>query len=339
MLERPWTEVAGVRIASGIATISPHVPPTHRWMMEGVVEMVGKFVEFLPDMDLAFNINNEFRVAVPWGEMRTLKGRAEGGRRRVSEMEGRARTGFVEGTIGGWQGSYMGDEPPYVIDVESEFFEAASFVSSFDRFGAVGCPPESPARKQRWWNRKAFCRDCAAPHSLGDFVQDWTLSGSICHQPDMADFHGLHLSPAAFKTTKKLFAIFSQSKIPTYNDILYPSPWNYMEKVTHDPSKATLFSQKENTVFWRGATSEGFSTQGSWQGMQRQRFVHLLNTTPNTTLIPLSLPTALISNKRPSPSPTPDPPPPSPYPSSTPRAAAPDATAPPKIANSPSATR
>jgi len=60
-----------------------------------------------------------------------------------------------------------------------------------------------------------------------------------------------------------------------------------MDKVSYDSSKGMAFSAKESTLFWRGATSEGFSIGGTWKGMQRQRFVHLVNYTPNSTQLQL----------------------------------------------------
>jgi Glycosyl transferase family 90 len=124
-------------------------------------------------------------------------------------------------------------------------------------------------------------------------MSNWTLAADICHQPDMADLHGFYLSPAAFKTSHELRPVFSQSKPHGYNDILYPSAWNYMDKVIYAPSEQQgmpgsedfrpafpdpSFSQKLNTVFWRGATSEGLSSgEHTWRGMTRQRLVHLTN--------------------------------------------------------------
>jgi len=49
------------------------------------------------------------------------------------------------------------------------------------------------------------------------------------------------------------------------------------------------FSEKAQTLFWRGATSEGYGIHGSWQGMQRQRFVHLANYAAGTDMIDLLL--------------------------------------------------
>jgi hypothetical protein len=184
----------------------------------------------------------------------------------------------------------MEPELLYPADMPSEYFYEASTASSFEHYGVIACSPDSPARKYTWWNKKSFCQDCASPHSLGPFLANWMLSGSLCHQPDIAKLHGFHLSPSAFKPTKSPFPIFSQSKIPTFSDIIFPSPWNYKDKVVYDASRDMSFSEKENTLFWRGATSEGFSLGGIWQGMQRQRFVHLVNTHPDTTTVNLLLP-------------------------------------------------
>ena len=265
MLERPWTEIAGLRISNGTTHIGPHVPPTHRWMLEGTAEMINTFAEWLPDMDLAFNINDESRVAIPWTEMEDLKRGANLARRQLNET--RNLQPFSASTLQSWQGNFMEAEPLYPADMPSEYFSEASVVSSFKRYGSIACSPGSLARTYTWWNKKSFCHDCASPHSLGPFLANWTLSGSLCHQPDIANLHGFHLSPSAFKPTRRPFPIFSQSKIPTFSDIIFPSPWNYKDKVVYDASRDMAFSEKENTLFWRGATSEGFSLGGVWQGM------------------------------------------------------------------------
>lgn len=102
----------------------------------------------------------------------------------------------------------------------------------------------------------------------------------ICHQPDLVSLHGLFLSPAAFKVSQTLTPIFSQSSVSGFGDILYPSPWNYIDKVKYEPSPSfpdPEYTDKENTLFWVGRTTEGVSVHGEWQGMVRQRLVHLMN--------------------------------------------------------------
>ncbi|PMD41981.1 glycosyltransferase family 90 protein [Hyaloscypha variabilis F] len=286
MIERPWTEVAGLRISNGTTALGPHMPATHRWMVEGAANMINKFAEWLPDMDLAFNINDESRVAIPWKDMQSLKENAEISRRALN----RTKTLRSFSTNREWADRFMEPEAPYPSDFPSPDFKEASLRSSFMDYGVTGCPPNSLSKKQTWWNKNAFCHDCAKPHSVGPILANWTLSGSLCHQPDLANLHGFHLSPSAFKPTKKPFPIFSQSKIPTFNDIIFPSPWNYEDKVIHNASLDMTYSDKDRTVFWRGATSEGYAIRGTWQGMQRQRFVHIANYSAPDSKVNLLLP-------------------------------------------------
>jgi hypothetical protein len=287
MLERPWTEVGGIRIANGSTYIGPHVVPTHRWLLNGATSMINKFSEWLPDMDLALNINDESRAPIPWLVMEDLTNRAISARSRLN-----ATKDLQNFSPQLWPGTFMAAKPVYSPKTYSQYFAEASISPSFTKYGVVGCPPESLARTTSWWKKESFCSKCVAPHSLGPFLSNWTLSGSLCHQPDLANLHGFHLSPSSFKPTTSLFPIFSQSKIPGFSDILFPSPWNYQDKVVYDSTKDRNFSEKEDTVFWRGATSEGFAIAGNWKGMQRQRFVHLANFTPNDTALNLLLPSS-----------------------------------------------
>ncbi|KAF2772118.1 hypothetical protein EJ03DRAFT_267334 [Teratosphaeria nubilosa] len=273
MISNPWNDVAGISIRSGKVDISPNVVPTHRWMLDGVVEMITKFVEHIPDMDLAFNLNDEPRVTVPYERIEPMRQAAVA----VAPPDAQVKNAFSPNRAEGWQ-----PIPEEVRDGEDlSPLKAASFQRTFYDFGNVGCPPNSRARKERVWNKRNICWRCAAPHSLGAFLANWTLAADICHQPDLADLHGLYLSPAAYKGTHDLYPIFSQSKAHGFNDILYPSAWNYMDKAKYDPTDEhpdPPYAEKNKTLFWRGATSEGVSPGlGQWRGMARQRFIHNAN--------------------------------------------------------------
>lgn len=275
IIDRPWTEVAGLRIFNGTVELGKHMPGTHRWMVEGAAEMIRTFAQWLPDMDLAFNLNDENRVAIPWADMNTLVAAAHIARSQLNQ------TNTLQKSSGNttWGGRFMEPEPPFPPDLPSELFAESSLASTFNKYGSISCPSSSAARKQRWWNKPSPCNSCSNPHSLGPYISNWTLAGSVCHQPDLSNLHGFHLSPSAFKGTNLLFPIFSQSKIPSFSDIIFPSPWNYIRKVGYEPTEDIPFAVKNNTFFWRGATSEGYAIKGSWMGMQRQRFVHLSNHT------------------------------------------------------------
>ncbi|MCJ1436133.1 hypothetical protein MMC27_005511 [Xylographa pallens] len=285
ILSDPWNEVAEVTIRSGSAEIGESLVPTHRWMVAGAIEMMKDFIGWLPDMDLALNINDESRVAIPHEGLQNY--------RKIGVAAGRSNS-IAKDNI--WstnraQSWELEEEP-------RRMFEDASFTNTFYNYGSTSCPPDSPARRRHIWDHRTLCTSCFSPHSIGPFLRNWTLSASPCHQPDLTSLHGFYLSPGAFKTAHQPIPVFSQSKAHGYADILYPSPWNYMDKVKYEPSPADdagenarpdpPFSEKKNTLFWRGATSEGVSIVGTWKGMARQRLVHLANN--HTSNIPILLP-------------------------------------------------
>lgn len=274
MISNPWNDAAGISIRAGQVAISPNVVPTHRWMLDGVVEMISQFAEFLPDMDLAFNLNDEPRVIVPYDQISQMR---DTGRYPITTVK--PGNAFSEGRAEQW--APIPDEP----NTETPLKEL-SFQKTFYEYGNAACPPRSAARSERLWDKRGLCTSCSAPQSLGAFLANWTLAADICHQPDLANLHGLYTSPAAFKGAHELFPIFSQSKAHGFNDILYPSAWNYMGKAKYDPSDEhpdPPFAEKNNTLFWRGATSEGVSPgMGQWRGMTRQRLIHMANNINNT---------------------------------------------------------
>lgn len=167
--------------------------------------------------------------------------------------------------------------------------------NTFPDYGSVGCPPGSSARTQLLWDVSRLCTKCFEPHSEEGFVRDWQAAGDVCHQPDLANLHGLYISPASFKGTNDLYPVFSQSKAHGFNDILYPSAWNYLGKSKYEPTEEypdVAFANKNHSIYWRGMTTEGLSHDfGHWRGMSRQRFIHFVNDThdrspPQPLLIP-----------------------------------------------------
>ena len=287
LMSNPWNSIGGISIRSGRASIVLGGPGTHRWMLETTTKMINKFSHLLPDMDLAFNLNDEPRVMVPYSKI-------EAARHSASRQE---RLGEGQG----WSSDratrwYTVEEAPYNKTVLQE----QSLRSIFHEYQSISCSPTSFARNgQDLGVRPRLCLSCAAPHSLGQIISNWTLAADMCHQPDMAHLHGFYMSPAAFRAANQLVPVFSQGKPQGFNDILYPSPWNYRDKAMYRPTQATglsnaenlgpdypdvPFTAKRNVVFWRGTTSEGVSGgQRAWRGMTRQRLVHLANNLTSST--------------------------------------------------------
>lgn len=267
----PNNDVGALVIRNGSVKLQEQIKPTHRWMVESAAKVMEPFSQHLPDMDLIFNLNDEPRVAVPWG--------------KATEMRNRAKTQAlipVEEVEKDWSADRESVWGPVDPADQTSFtmFTDTSWTNVFDRFVSVVCPPSSKARSQRIWDRRDLCLSCIRPHTMGQFPVDWNIASDICHQPDLKWLHGFMLSPASLKVTQDLAPVFSQSKISGFNDILFPSPWNYVDKVVYDPSKDfpdPPYLDKENSLFWIGSTSEGVSNRGEWKGMPRQRLAHLIN--------------------------------------------------------------
>ena len=209
MTSNPWNEISGISIRGGKAESGSKTLPTHRWMLEGVTSMMKPFAEWLPDMDVAFNLNDECRVALPWAQAEAMRFVGE----NAGKLEVGKDTSWSQNRAAGWRA--VPNEP-----IMETVFEDLSFSNTFYTYGVSSCHPGSRARRQRVWDKRRLCLSCASPHSSGQFLQNWTLAGDICHQPDLVALHGFFLSPAAFKSTHELMPVFSQSKVNSYSDIL-----------------------------------------------------------------------------------------------------------------------
>ncbi|CRG90399.1 hypothetical protein PISL3812_07443 [Talaromyces islandicus] len=60
-----FSDVGAIRIRNGSSRAQEGVKPTHAWMVQATMEMLNAFVEYLPDMDILLNLNDEPRVAIP----------------------------------------------------------------------------------------------------------------------------------------------------------------------------------------------------------------------------------------------------------------------------------
>lgn len=273
LLEHPRLSMGGIIIQNGQVEISPHVDGPHRWMMDVTKSMIDPFAQWLPDMQLAFNLDDECRISVPYDEMSTMTRKGLESRSKLGAQE--KLFSFSETQNPPWSKEYLDMDEATAYEKTSPLFVQRSQSAIFEEWVSATCPPDAPANKYHWWNRKTECVDCAAPHMTDGFVSNWTLSGDLCHQPDLAYLHGFLLSPSALSPSHTLFPVFSQGRVQNFADILYPSPWNYGDKVGFDEGSASTWENKLNSVYWRGASSDGFGVHGAWQTFVRARFVYM----------------------------------------------------------------
>ncbi|KAK4156036.1 hypothetical protein C8A00DRAFT_12958 [Chaetomidium leptoderma] len=237
------------------------------WMQKALVDMMKNFVEFLPDMDLVFNCNDEPRVVVPHDDMERLVHTARTVAMPAANAAKSLRNGFTE--------------KPADLNYEGRFDELKQ--TRFDFFAhqptwthsRMSCPPDSPARILN--DADAF--DDMEKYAVGElgFVSNWTAMSDICLSPSLGSTFGFFERPNAYGVVHDLFPVFSQSKISSYSDIIYPSPWYWAGKVPYSEDNDPSWDHKLDRLYWRGSTTGGFSRGGGWRRQHRQRFVQKIN--------------------------------------------------------------
>ncbi|KAK3674625.1 hypothetical protein LTR78_005347 [Recurvomyces mirabilis] len=253
----------GVLIRNGKAV---HVEAGPEWMQAAVVGMMEQFVEFLPDVDLAFNVHDEPRVVVPHDELSRLVRIAVNQSLPAALAHAAPRNAFS----------------PRPDDVKNSKRIAEVKTTRFNVFAhqptwipsRMSCSSDSPAR-----SLDDNTSDNLTAYALDDlgFVYNHTAFSDICNSPSFGSSHGFFDRPNAFNVIHELFPIFSQSKMSSFQDILYPSPWYWYGKVSYDSKQDYDWKAKINSLWWRGSTTGGFSRDGGWRRQHRQKMVGKLN--------------------------------------------------------------
>ncbi|KJZ72167.1 hypothetical protein HIM_08432 [Hirsutella minnesotensis 3608] len=237
------------------------------WQRNATEGMMAKFLQYLPDMDLAFNIHDEPRVMVPHDDLTRLVHKA----RQESMPASNANKNPV---------NEFSAKAPELNDGHS--FEETK-LTRFNTFShqatwthsRMSCPPDSPARILEEDERT----DDVSRYGMGDlgFVYNTTAMSDICLTPSLSASYGFFDRPNAYSIVHDLFPVFSQSKVSSYNDIIYPSPWYWYMKVAYEEDKDRPWANKEDKLYWRGSTTGGFSRSGGWRRQHRQHFVQKIN--------------------------------------------------------------
>ena len=236
------------------------------WQQKATVGMMKDFVQYLPDMDLPFNIHDEPRVIVPHDDLTRLVKKATDESMPVALAN--------ESPRNAWSGR------PEDMNDGTRFPEVRR--TRFNRFAhqptwgpsRQSCSPDSPSRAL-----DETIADNTTSYAFSElgFVYNKTAFSDICMSPSLRESYGFFDRPNAFDIVHDLFPIFSQSKISSFQDILYPSPWYWAGKVNYDEDKDYDWDKKENKMYWRGSTTGGFSRDGGWRRQHRQRFVQKIN--------------------------------------------------------------
>lgn len=264
------------------------------WQRNATKAMMKDFVKYLPDMDLAFNRHDEPRVIVSHDDLSRLVTKALD----IAMPAALSKTSLKNA----WS------PRPSDIDDGTRFPEVPT--TRFNRFAhqptwthsRLSCPPDSPSRSLSEIPQASLDDvDSYTLPPLG-FIRNKTAFSDICLSPSFSSTYGFFDRPNAFDIVYDLFPIFSQSKISSFQDILYPSPWYHVQKVPYKSSEDTSWSSKSSKMFWRGSTTGGFSRDGGWRRQHRQALVRKINAKDNAPILERSSETnawSVISIPRP----------------------------------------
>ncbi|TID23987.1 glycosyltransferase family 90 protein [Venturia nashicola] len=243
------------------------------WQVQATMGMMNETVRYLPDMDLPFNVHDEPRVIVPSDHLAHLVNIAKSKRMPAAFANKHPLNAFSA------RPKDMSDGKR-IREVKTTRFNRFAHQHTWSHSRA-SCPPDSPAR-----DFEEISRDNITAYAFGDlgFVYNHTAFSDICNSPSLRETYGFFDRPNAFNIVQDLFPIFSQSKISSFQDIIYPSPWYWAGKVDYDSHKDMPWEKKQNQMYWRGSTTGGFSRNGGWRRQHRQRVVRKMSA-PDTTRI------------------------------------------------------
>lgn len=245
------------------------------WQKNATRDMMKSFIQWLPDMDLPFNVHDEPRVVIPSSDLDRMVAKAQKTKARVGDASETLRNSWSATPKDMSDGSKL-------EDVKFTRFNVFAHQNVWTH-SRMSCPPESPARILEDGPKE----DNIASYTdspLG-FITNKTAFSDICQSPSLRETFGFFERPNAYNIVHDLFPIFSQSKLSSYADILYPSPWYWAGKVTYNETREVNWEKKTDRLYWRGSTTGGFSRAGGWRRQHRQKIVSDLNSRGNVKIL------------------------------------------------------
>jgi Glycosyl transferase family 90 len=228
-------------------------------------QMIGTVSEYLPDMVVPCNAMDEPRLIVPWETINNYVETEQTSRR----MPAAADTSDV-------YHNWRKDDEDKSVESTQVHWEQGSSISLVRQ----ACHPDSNIRYADQISER-FTNGEIPEHMVDGFVANYTLSTNLCHQPDLASFHGAINSPLTANWSQQLIPLFGGSKLAVNNEILLPAPmpWTEDERFSAGEGADTDWDSKENQAMWRGTATGGRHRPKNWHQFHRHRFVYLTNGT------------------------------------------------------------
>ncbi|KKY19387.1 putative capsular associated [Phaeomoniella chlamydospora] len=268
MWEKDGAGASGLHIRNGrVSNIT-----NTGWRIETFQKLVERFVEHLPDMDIAMNRLDQPRIIVPWEDMQDMLAKEQESRALPPEAVDEFTTkqdDLLDITI----------EDPKLDNStreDAKWYNRAG--KQYMEVASLACPPESPARNIAAYNDKGN----SLYKTAEGFVKNFNLSSDLCTVgPVIQNQHGFLYSASSIVVTHELIPIFGECKVNVNSDILFPANMYFKEDDRYDynPEEDLDWEDKSETMMWRGVTSGGVQVEDNWARMHRQRLVRLVNST------------------------------------------------------------
>lgn len=188
----------GLQIREGRAS---HVQGGQDWQREATAGMMGKFIRWLPNMDLCFNLHDEPRVVVPHEDMARLVEKALGTNMPAAYKKAAPENKFTEFPVGLNSGTGF---------VENKFTRFNVFAHQPTwTHSRLSCAADSPAREMDDDEK----RDDVSKYGMSElgFVFNTSAMSDVCYSPSLATSFGFFDRPNAFNIVHDLFPIFSST--------------------------------------------------------------------------------------------------------------------------------
>ncbi|RDW93587.1 putative capsule-associated protein CAP1 [Aspergillus mulundensis] len=264
----------GVLIRDGKVSLAEGLDDEHEWQREATLSMVKDFVRYLPDMDLAFNAHDEPRVIVPSEDLQRLVA--------IAKDSAIPNAFQARSLVNAWSARpedlNKGDR---IDEVRTTRFNKMSHQPAWTS-SRISCPVDRPVR-----SLDENPPDDTTRYALGElgFIHNTTAFSDVCSTPSLRNTYGFFDRPNLFAAVHDLLPVFSQSKVSTFQDILYPSPWYWAKKVPYVKEKDYGWEEKKDKLYWRGSTTGGFSKGGGWRRHHRQLMVSNINALNNAKIL------------------------------------------------------
>lgn len=242
------------------------------WRIETTQTLIERFIEFLPDMDIAMNRLDQPRVIVPWDDMQEML---------AKEVQSRSLPPEAVDSFTAHQDAMLNTTIEDPKDDPSPREDGAWFNRPGKQYmdiASLACPPDSPARNTKNYKDQGD----SLYKTDGGIVTNFNLSSDLCTVgPAIQDQHGFLYSASSIIASHKLIPIFGECKVNVNSDILFPANMYFKvdERYDYSPESDLDWEDKEEKMIWRGVTSGGVQVEDNWARMHRQRLVQLLNAT------------------------------------------------------------